>query len=360
VWGASFARDVEHVVTLSDQTARIWNTASGAVVELTHNDVNAGGIINSADLSPDGRWLATGYQDGSIVIWDLELGRQHIAMEHEATVWEVTFSRDGKRLASASADRSARIWSVEDGRELTRVAHDDEVKGVAFSRDGARLATASADGTVRVWSVNSVREQLRLEHGFPVRAVEFTRDGALLASLGDEQAGVQLWNSMTGYRTTTLEHKDAVGWFGFSPDGRSIATASLDGSVATWDIATGKPKLRLVHEGPASGAAYSADGSWLVTWGAWEKTARIWEVATGIEVARVAHDATVTTAEFSPDGRWLLTASEDHSVRVWKWRAQDVVAEICARVTRNLTPDEWRRFVGEEAYRPTCPKIRDG
>jgi WD40 repeat protein len=211
---------------------------------------------------------------------------------------------------------------------------------------------------VRVWSLDRVREELRLEHGYSVRAVEFTHDGEYLASLGDEEVAVQLWNSKTGYRTATLEHENLVVSFGMSSDGRSIATASHDGSVATWDIASAEPRLRLVHEGLASGAAYSADGAWLVTWSAWEQTARVWDAVTGAEIARVAHDAAVTAAEFSPDGRWLLTASEDGSVRVWKWRADDVVAEICSRVTRNLTPDEWRRFVGEEPYRPTCPNIR--
>jgi WD40 repeat protein len=187
--------------------------------------------------------------------------------------------------------------------------------------------------------------------------VEFTLDGTHLVTVEEEGTAVQLWSMKSGQRTATLEHEDLVRWFGFSPDRRSMATASNDGSVATWDIATGKLRLRLVHEGPATSAAYSADGAWLVTSSAWEETARIWEVATGTEIARIGHDAAVTTAEFSTDGRWLLTASEDHTVRIWKWRAQDVVAEICARVTRNLTLEEWRRFVGEEPYRPTCPKI---
>lgn len=360
VRGATFGRSAEQVISFGDQTARIWSPSTDTTAELTYSTANAGGIIESVELGPDLRRLATSHQDGSVVLWDLETAQRLVSMEHDATAWSATFSPDGTRLATASADHTARIWNAENGRELARLTHDDNVWGVAFSPDGARLATASADETVRVWTVDAGQQQLRLEHGYAVYDVEFTPDGAYLASLGEEDSRVQLWSSDTGARSATLEHDDAVVSLDFSPDGLSIATASLDGTAVLWSVASGEPRLRLVHEGPVSGASYSADGAWLVTWSAWETTARIWDVATGNEVARVAHDGAVEDAELSADSRWLLTASEDRTVRIWKWQAEDVVAEICSRVTRNLTRDEWRRFVGEEPYRPTCSNLPSG
>ena len=198
MWGATFVRDAEKVVSFEGQTARIWSPLTDTTAELTYSTANAGGTIQSAALSPDGRRLATSHFDGSVVLWDLETAQQLVVMEHDTTASAVTFSPDGTRLASASADNTARIWNAENGRELARLAHDDEVSAVAFSPDGALLATASADETVRVWAVETGRENLRLEHGYPVGAVEFTRDGEYVASFGDEDARVQLWDSATG------------------------------------------------------------------------------------------------------------------------------------------------------------------
>jgi len=43
--------------------------------------------------------------------------------------------------------------------------------------------------------------------------------------------------------------------------------------------------------------------------------------------------------------------------RVWLWRPEDLIAEACARLPRNLTREEWQQYIGDEPYRPTCPNL---
>jgi WD40 repeat protein len=82
-------------------------------------------------------------------------------------------------------------------------------------------------------------------------------------------------------------------------------------------------------------------------------TARVWEIITGREVSRLTHEGAVWAAAFSPHGRYLVTVSTDHTARVWLWLPEDLIAEACARLTRDLTLEEWRQYMGDEVYRKT-------
>jgi hypothetical protein len=69
------------------------------------------------------------------------------------------------------------------------------------------------------------------------------------------------------------------------------------------------------------------------------------------------HDQAVTSVAFTPDGKALVTAGDDGVVQVSLWHPQDLLDEACARLTHNLTPEEWRQYLGDEPYRETCPNL---
>jgi WD40 repeat protein len=82
----------------------------------------------------------------------------------------------------------------------------------------------------------------------------------------------------------------------------------------------------------------------------------VWEVARRLEIGRVDHDGHVSMMAFSPDGKYLATAGIS-AVRVWLWRREDLVGELCGRLARNLTSEEWQQCLNDEPYRKICPDL---
>jgi len=123
-----------------------------------------------------------------------------------------------------------------------------------------------------------------------------------------------------------------------------------------WRVTTGEEMARMEHEGMVWALAFSPDGQWVVS-GSWDCTVRVWEVVTGQELARMEHEDWVLSVAFSPDGKWVVSGSEDGTEQVWLWRSEDLIVEACQRLPRNLTLEEWRMYLGDEPYRPTCPNL---
>ena len=112
-------------------------------------------------------------------------------------------------------------------------------------------------------------------------------------------------------------HNDSVLSAAFSPDGRRLVTASLDGTARIWDAETGRPLMQLTgHTARVNFAAYSPDGKYVVT-ASHDKSARIWD-ASGRQIMEfVGHTERLWSAAFSPDGSRIVTASYDKTARIW-------------------------------------------
>jgi len=113
-------------------------------------------------------------------------------------------------------------------------------------------------------------------------------------------------------------HEGPVNSAAFSPDGTRIVTASWDNTARLWDAASGREIAALKgHEGPVHSAAFSPDGTRIVT-ASDDRTARVWDVASQRAIATLAgRDGAVNSAAFSPDGTRAVTASNESTARIW-------------------------------------------
>ena len=170
-----------------------------------------------------------------------------------------------------------------------------------------------------------VSEPMRHEEALDL--VKLAPGGLVLATTSNEM--VQFWDARTGKPTgVRLPHESRVNFVSFSPDGKSILTASQDGSARVWEVRSGRGLAGpLQHEKPVNTAVFSPDGERVVTT-SWDKTARLWDVRTGVQIGEpMQHGDQVFSAEFSPDGRLIVTASRDQSAGIWDARTAEPLGD---------------------------------
>ena len=159
-------------------------------------------------------------------------------------------------------------WDLEDiSAPIVRISG----RRAVFSADGATLATVTRDGYSIIWDTDTRRERLRIQHGDQsfASSMAISPDGTILAltyGIDDFENAVSLWDATNGVRLGVLSgHKQSIWSVAFSPDGRTLASSSADGSLRLWNVAS-RRELMSLGEGGVSLAhlRFSPDGSYLV------------------------------------------------------------------------------------------------
>ncbi|MBX3416124.1 MAG: serine/threonine protein kinase [Pirellulaceae bacterium] len=300
-------------------------------------------FVSGVWMSSDQNKLISASGDGTIREWRLDhetlLGNVLVAPEQDQRWYDMDVSRK-QGLIAAVGDRDVKVWDPKMlPRETPSLGNRGRNLAVAWSPCETALACGGDDQIVRIVDLKTqqVRELPKV-HSRRIGALSYTPDGNFLVS-GDFSGKLLLWNLDTGQLETeltdsaaNLAHSASINRLVFSRDGRWLASASDDRTVAIWDIGERKLVKRLEgqHLSDVFAVVFSPSGDLIYT-GSRDRTIAVWSLETGqVITTLVGHSLIIRCMDISPDGTRLVAGSWFGDVLLWDVSRRELVATFKA------------------------------
>jgi dipeptidyl aminopeptidase/acylaminoacyl peptidase len=241
--------------------------------------LNIGALTHSLAFSSDGDLLAAGSRDGFMRVWKLadlvgsDFSAHPIitAEAHKKGVTALVFSPSDRLLATGGNDAVARLWDIDTGENIeTMIGGTYTVPAIAFSPDGGVLAVVNGD-VVRLREVGAESIVGSFLSETPLYSIAFSPDGDILA-VGDINNQIRLWDPDEAFRTGVDQYPDPVILSGHN------GAEGGDGTIRLWDIANGESLITLTgFERGVTCVGFNPDGRILAS-GSLDGTLRLWGI----------------------------------------------------------------------------------
>lgn len=400
-----------------DRTARLWRVPDGKLLSyLPHK-----GPVHAAVFHRHKPYVATASEHDGIYIWEIGRGSDLIRMQHNGIVkdirchihkkrytiqvvieeqaaiqmWEITerrlqktaqyedqeiarfnvaFSGDylalhassiiilsasGTHIVAASKQGMVDVVETTTRRRCASLPYRGSVRCLATSPDGRSIAIADQEQHVVIWTwQEGVPDALvNIPDRGEVSTLTFSADSSVLVVVTDDHlAHLWQWQTDTKEQRLALHHSGHIHTLACSPNENFVLTISTENGARVWNQSTGLLLTALPHTQTVLAARFSPDGTYILM-GSSGGTAGIWETTTGHQLASIEHEQAVYAVAWSEDGCSVVTACRDQHVRLWMWKPEDMIARAASHLTRNLTHEEWHRYIGNEQYRRTYTNL---
>ena len=272
-----------------------------------------GARVLAGAFSADGRLLATGAADASVLLFRGDDGPVELR-GHERAILSIAFSPSGAHLVSASVDNRLRVWDGS-GRSLGQIELAGRPAAIGFTRDGRRVFAADERGQVRLWELDGSgeralpeREELRDQSEVPSAA------GGWLGGLPQGWESVRLFSAERIRETPLGAYRGQVAMVKVCADPRRFATVTHQGQLRVFTLGQELRELgvRVLSEAGVRQALIGPHAEPLLTVHD-DSAVKLWERrGSGAPVRLWQQRVPLVTAALSPDGQRLAALDEDH------------------------------------------------
>lgn len=329
------------------------------------------GPVRTVSFSPDGKWLASGGEDGTVRLREPEFGAvQKALVAHGGVVHSLAWSPDSRYLASIDERCMVCVWDPERG-ELVQSTEPGRFKGradVVWSADGteviftANLENGWVDRGVGILNLAGQKRELHLAD---TRIGEMRRisDSSLLLLAGHGFRDFYAWTEgAPGMRLVASYPVPYLRGISVSPDGKLVsAVGERSQSICVWNTQSGE----LLHEVPfppargadqfANSTEFSPDGSQLAVVSSIGEQVRILDVRSGEWMAPIGVSGVLgngVSVAWSPDGTHLAVAN-DHGLAVCSTKTRRCLANFSSGPRSPISRLAWSpngRGIATAAY----------
>jgi WD40 repeat protein/ABC-type oligopeptide transport system ATPase subunit len=271
-------------------------------------------------LSKDEKYLVNGSDSTLLHLYDLKNGvKPKIISGLSGATNDIEFFPDDSGFIVASQDKSLRFYDIKKGELRTLVTLPYEIKSISIRHDAKMLAAASWSGQILLINLedNSITE-LASEPNMRMLSIKFSGTGKYLAygmEEGSRRGLVRLYDFETKATRQFTGHRAGVYDLEFSFDEKLLASAGSDKRLQLY-VLESLEDLPVVME---------------------NNNGFIWDI------------------EFTRDSDYLIAACSESEIRVWPTDPALLAKKICPKLTRNMSEDEWLKYVGSDTeYETTC------
>jgi len=290
---------------------------------------------SSISFSPDGKYLAIGGNE--IKIFDIEINRiNRIIKEHNHEIKSIAFSPNKKWLAVV--DRNCvHIWDLRNNSLLYTLMVNAST--VTYSPNSKRLTIGTVDGKIQIYTASKgnllrkiyVRKHERSYSYYEskILSIAYSPNGKLLASTTLDSS-VIIWDSNSGKLLQTLKgHQSEVNTLAWSPNSNWVASGSKNGNIKLWEVSTGQ----LVHtmkskDGQLRTINYSPDGK-ILSSASSNGSIILWDLSGFESLSKFkGHKSEINSMAFSSDGKILATCGSDFDIKLWDMEKKQLIRTL--------------------------------